>query len=235
MDGVNFQSASVISPLGHSSLQFVSGTMPTAGVSSPVESLRLSNQFNDSGSQDSGSQNLDNQDLGSQCSGSQGLGNGDMDYPSVIEGADPTELLNYLHSGNLWMVNSRRRNGLVLIKSYHAEFAGPGAVVGSYFDLDCQRVIPVGKLSLIRPESHEERQKAYLIRRQWIRLTQQFTDQSVPLKRAQMMLTQFENYFDQQTIANIPDEAFSMLVGVLPYTVRQARRVPGKLNVKVKS
>ncbi|MGJ3252104.1 MAG: hypothetical protein ACFE0J_13380 [Elainellaceae cyanobacterium] len=151
------------------------------------------------------------------------------------EYSDASEILDLLQQGHLLMVNSRRKNGLILYKKYHAEFAGPGAAVGSFFDLDCQRVLPVGDLSLIPPHSHDERQKAFLIRRQWIRLTQQFTDSSVSLKRAQMILNQFEVYFDQDTISQIPDEAFSLLVGVLPYTIRMARRPPRKLNVKVKS
>jgi len=151
------------------------------------------------------------------------------------EYSDASEISDLLQRGHLLMVNSRRKNGLILYKKYHAEFAGPGAAVGSFFDLDCQRVLPVGDLSLIPPHSHDERQKAFLIRRQWIRLTQQFTDSSVPLKRAQMILNQFEVYFDQDTISQIPDEAFSLLVGVLPYTIRMARRPPRKLNIKVKS
>lgn len=143
----------------------------------------------------------------------------------MIECSNPDEILKHLHSGRLLMVNSRRKNGLILYKQFHAEFAGPGAAVGGFFDEDCQQVLPVGKLSLLIPDSHEERQKAYLIRRQWIRLTQQFTDNSVPLQRAQMILNQFENYFDAQTIANLPDASFAMLVGVLPPTVRAARSV----------
>jgi hypothetical protein len=155
--------------------------------------------------------------------------------PMKAEYSDAAEILEQIQKGRLLMVNSRRKNGLILYKQYHAEFAGPGAAVGSFFDLDCQRVLPVGNLSLITPTSHEERQKAYLIRRQWIRLTQQFTDNSVSLKRAQMILNQFEVYFDQATIAQVPDEAFALMVGVLPHTIRTARRPPRKLNIKVKS
>lgn len=158
-----------------------------------------------------------------------------LDCPSVLEDADASQILEYLQTGSLWVVNSRRRNGLILCKPFYAEFAGPGAAVGGVFDLDCQKVIPVGNLSMVQPTSHEARHDAYLIRRQWIRLTQQFTDQTVPLQRAQMILNQFENYFDQDTIARIPDEAFALLVGVLPYSVRMARRRPGKLNVKAKA
>ncbi|NJR66199.1 MAG: hypothetical protein HC772_14150 [Leptolyngbyaceae cyanobacterium CRU_2_3] len=139
-----------------------------------------------------------------------------IDCPPVVEDASACKILQYLQNGHLLMVNSRRRNGLILCKSFYAEFAGPGAAVGGVFDQDCQQVIPVGKLSLIQPNSHEERHQAYLIRRQWIRLTQQFTDQSVPLQRAQMILNQFENYFDQDTIARIPDESFALLVAFYP-------------------
>lgn len=155
--------------------------------------------------------------------------------PQALENANPAEIVQHLHQGGLWMVNDQRRNGLILVKGYYAEFAGPGAAVGSFFDLDCQWVIPVGDLSLVQPESHENRQKAYLIRRQWIKLTQQVTDQSSSLQRAQLILSQFENYFDVETIARVPDEALALLVGVLPYSVRMARRTPGKLNVKVKT
>jgi hypothetical protein len=154
--------------------------------------------------------------------------------PSMIEGVSPELLLDYIRSGQVWTVNSRQRNGVILCKPFHSEFAGPGAAIGGYLDPDCQRVIPMGKLSLVRATSHQERQNAYLIRRQWIKLTQQVTDKSAPLQRAQLILNQFENYFDQETVARIPDEAFALMVGVLPYTVRMARRTPGKLTVRVK-
>lgn len=156
------------------------------------------------------------------------------EMPAIVEGVSPEELLTYICSGQVWQVNSRQRNGVILCKPFHTEFAGPGAAVGGYLDLDCQRVIPMGKLSLVRPDCHQERQNAYLIRRQWIKLTQQVTDKSAPIQRAQLILNQFENYFDQETIARIPDEAFALMVGVLPYTVRMARRPPGKLTVRVR-
>lgn len=121
------------------------------------------------------------------------------------------------------MINSRKRNGLILIKSFHAEFAGPGSAIGGDFDRDCQQIIPVGDLTIGEPESSDERQKAYLIRRQWIRLAQQITDHPLPGDRVKMMLQQFENYFTTETVQALPDEAFALLVGVLPHTVLQIR------------
>lgn len=152
----------------------------------------------------------------------------------LIEYPHDSDIMTQLNSGQLLMVNSRRRNGLIIYKRFHAEFAGPGAAVGSFFDVDCKRVVPVGDLSLIYPENQEERQKAYLIRRQWIRLTQQLTDNPVPLQRAQMILNQFENYFGAETVAELPDEAFALLVGVLPQTIEMMRRNPENFDAKVK-
>jgi hypothetical protein len=141
----------------------------------------------------------------------------------MVEHPDNSEILTQLKAGQLLMVNARRRNGLIIYKRFYAEFAGPGAAVGSFFDLDCQRILPVGDLSLLGPDSQEERQKAYLIRRQWIRLTQQLTDNPHPVQRAQKILTQFDNYFGAEIVDQLPDEAFALMVGVLPQTIRSVR------------
>lgn len=160
--------------------------------------------------------------------------NSDATIPAaILTGSDPAALADYLLQGHLLVVSKRQRNGLLLVKEFYAEFAGPGAIVGGNFDRDCRRVIPVGHLSLTPPSNHDECQEAFLIRRQWIRLTQQFTDSSGPaVGRARMILNQFETYFDARAVQKLPDEAFALLVGVFPHTVRLARRPAGKLNVK---
>jgi hypothetical protein len=150
-----------------------------------------------------------------------------------IQTSQAVEILKQLHDKQLLIVNTRRRNGLIIYKRYHAEFAGPGSAVGGLFDLDCQRVLPVGNLSLLSPESSDERQRAYLIRRQWVRLTREITDNSVPLQRAQKILNQFEGFFDTETIAKLPDDAFSLLVGVLPETIKKVRNRDDRVDVSV--
>jgi hypothetical protein len=134
------------------------------------------------------------------------------------------DILAEINSGKLLMVDSRRRNGLILIKGFHAEFAGPGAAVGGALDADSQQAIPVGDFCFVCPLSPAERQKAFGIRRHWVRLTEQLTAKSVAAERAQMILTQFEQYFDSETVAQIPDEALALLVGVFPQTIRAARQ-----------
>ena len=155
---------------------------------------------------------------------------GASEMTNSSEEKNAPEIVKMLHSGQVLVVNSRRRNGLILYKGFHAEFAGPGAAVGSIHDLDCQLALPVGNLSLLAPDSHEERQKAYLIRRQWIRLMKQITEKPTPQQRVQKILEQFEQYFDAETVAQLPDEAFALLVGVLPQTVSAIRHSYSSFN-----
>jgi hypothetical protein len=134
-----------------------------------------------------------------------------------------SELLSQLKSGDLFVVDSRKRSGLIIFKPFHAEFAGPGAAIGSVFDQDCIAVLPVGDFSAVPLGTVEDRQKAYLIRRQWIRLVQQITDNPDAQERVRMLLNQFNNYFDWSTVGQISDEAFALMVGVLPQTVQTVR------------
>ncbi|CEJ42459.1 hypothetical protein [Umezakia ovalisporum] len=165
------------------------------------------------------------------------------DYPHTIflnhlvmtdgtEHSDSSDILTLLHSGKVFVVNSRKRNGLILFKRYHAEFAGPGAAVGGNYDRDCERVLPIGNLSLLIPETYEEREKAYLIRRQWIRLIKQITENQPPQQRIQKILDQFEQYFPPETVAQMPDIVFALLVGVFPQTVGMVRRLGNDWNDK---
>ncbi|MGB5594882.1 MAG: hypothetical protein WBM32_21890 [Crocosphaera sp.] len=133
------------------------------------------------------------------------------------------DILQSLQGKQLLVINPRRKNGLILYKSYHAEFAGPGAAIGANFDDDVVDVLPVGKLSLTIPKTSQERIKSYLIRRQWVKLAKQISDNAIPQQRAQVILNQFEHWFDLDTATLLPDEAFALLVGVLPQTMKKVR------------
>jgi len=143
----------------------------------------------------------------------------------LIDNLHSSDIIKELSNGKLLLVDSRRRNGLILIKYFHAEFAGPGAAVGGAFDVESVQAIPVGDFCLVYPQSPQERQKAYSIRRHWVRLMEQLTAKPEALERAQMLLTQFEQYFDSETVAQIPDRALALLIGVFPQTIRAAREL----------
>ena len=133
------------------------------------------------------------------------------------------QLLSRLKAQELSIVNPRRKNGLIIYKTYHAEFAGPGAIVGGQFDAGAVKVLAVGNISLFSPQDSQSRKQAYKMRRQWVKLTKQIIDNPQPTQRAQVILNQFEHWFDAETVAELPDEAFALLVGVLPQTIRKVR------------
>ncbi|HEY9705031.1 MAG TPA: hypothetical protein V6C58_21510 [Allocoleopsis sp.] len=138
-----------------------------------------------------------------------------MDQDNIIQ-----KLHNYKE---ILIIDSKRCNGLILYKRYYADFAGPGAAVGGWFDQNCDQIFPVGDISLISPKSAQERELAYKTRLQWIRQMKRITENPKPIQRAQIVLDRFENYFNPQTIEQIPDQALALLVGVFPSTIRQVR------------
>lgn len=146
-----------------------------------------------------------------------------MNQQNTEQNGQKTKILAQLKAKELLVVNPRRKNGLIVCKKYHAEFAGPGAVIGGQFDLDVINVIPVGDISLIYPQTPKERKQAYKMRRQWVRLTKQIIDNPIPTERAQVIINQFEHWFDPETVTQLPDEVFALLVGVLPQTIRKVR------------
>lgn len=133
------------------------------------------------------------------------------------------DLLQRLQKQEILVVNSRRKNGVIIYKPYHAEFAGPGSLIGGVIDADLVKILPVGELGVNFPENAKERISAYLMRRQWNRLIKQITEQPNPEERAQLILNQFEHWFDKQTMVQIPDDAFALLVGVFPETLHRVR------------
>ncbi len=146
-----------------------------------------------------------------------------------------TQIVSQLKSGQLLALAPERLGGLIICKRHHAEFAGAGSAVGGLFDLTCVRVIPLGDAVLVHPESREARQQAYATRQKWIDLTQKAIQHAVPLWRAQAILTLFEQYFDAETAARVPDDVVALLAAVLPKTVemaRQSAQVSGESSVK---
>lgn len=128
-----------------------------------------------------------------------------LDQPEISSGnQDICDQVRWqLKQGELLIVNPRRKNGLIIYKTYHAEFAGPGAIVGGQFDLDVSKLLAVGNLSLVTPSNSQARKQAYKMRRQWVKLTKQIIDNPVPTERAQVILNQFEHWFDVATVADL--------------------------------
>ena len=137
----------------------------------------------------------------------------------------PPQILSQLHSGQLLRIEGKDGTALLVCHRHHTEIAGPGAAVGGLLDLDCRRVIPIGKVALVGTQSHEERRKAFLLRQRWIQRTHKAASEPVPLKRATTILMMLERYCGVEATAQLPDDILGQLVGVLPKTMAMARQV----------
>jgi hypothetical protein len=135
----------------------------------------------------------------------------------------PNSLDSLLNSSQLMAVGEQRKSGLILCKQYHAEFAGPGAAVGSSAEQSYHAVVAIGSPSLVPVITHEERQKAYSRRIQWGRWLNRIVDNPDPILRAEKLFASFEEFFGYQVAANLPDHVLAMLVGVLPQTIQSVR------------
>lgn len=149
-----------------------------------------------------------------------------MSQPSLLPQltVNSKQVLTQLSSGQILTIDSRCRGGIILCKRHHAEFAGYGAAVGGSCDIDCNRVIPIGDVRLIHPESFLDRQKAFIMRQRWFRFTQKAMESSVPLQRAHIILVMLEKYFGTEAVNSISDDVICQLIGVLPKTVTMARQ-----------
>lgn len=122
-------------------------------------------------------------------------------------------------------VSAQRRNGLILCKAYHAEFAGPGAAVGRPCDFDCEFAIALGKKwQLVDVTTAEEAQNAYSRRIQWMYWLKKIAEQKQPAQRAEVLLSSFDAFFDPEAIAALPQGVLARLVGVFEGTMAQVHR-----------
>jgi hypothetical protein len=143
---------------------------------------------------------------------------------SLVPWVDPEQLVCSLGSGQLLMVAPQRHNALIICKTFHAEFAGPGAAVGGPLDVESSSVVPIGDVALLHPRSYQERQNAYAKRLHWMRWLQQITDNPLSAQRARTLLFSLEEFFSAEVVSQLPDEVLARLVGVLPQTIAASRR-----------
>lgn len=142
---------------------------------------------------------------------------------SLVQWVEPGQLIRSLSSGQLLMVDPQRPNALIICKTFHAEFAGPGAAVGGPLDVESGGVVPIGDVVLLHPQDHQERQSAYAKRLHWMRWLQQITDNPLPAQRARILLFSLEEFFSADLVSQLPDDILARLVGVLPQTIAAVR------------
>lgn len=136
----------------------------------------------------------------------------------------PTELSGEaLNLAPLLAVSEHKRSGLILCKPYHAEFAGPGAAIGTLIDQECTAIVAIGSPEIIELLTHEDRQQAYGRRIQWTRWLHKITDNPDPILRTEKLFAGFEAFFGSAILSSLSDEVLALLAGVLPPTIAIVR------------
>lgn len=128
-----------------------------------------------------------------------------------------------LPAEHLVAISEQKKSGIILCKEFHAEFAGPGAVIGSLVESQYRAIITIGSPELIPVKSFDDRRKAYGRRIQWGRWLQKIIENPEPTLRAERLLAGFEEFFGRQVVVSLPSDVLAMLAGVLPRTIETVR------------
>ena len=134
----------------------------------------------------------------------------------------------------LLAVGEHKRSGLIICKTYHAEFAGPGAIVGTLVEQAYVSIIAIGAPEIIPVVTHQQRQTAYSRRIQWLRWLQKIAEHTAPLERAEKLFASFEEFFGAHALMSLTDDVLALLIGVLPSTIATVRshyRFPEALDL----
>ncbi|MEQ8963821.1 MAG: hypothetical protein RLP02_38940 [Coleofasciculus sp. C2-GNP5-27] len=143
---------------------------------------------------------------------------------SSTDSSCPSVPLNLLKSGQLLMITPDCRGALIIQKRFYADFVGPGAAVGSSFDVDCTSVYVIGEVEFYAPTTYTERQQAFQKRREYCETLQSMVMIPTPLDRAATILHQLSLWLDVNVISEIPSGLIAQLAGVLTKTVTIIRR-----------
>lgn len=125
--------------------------------------------------------------------------------------------------------------GLIVSDAFHAEFAGPGAVVYSPVEPSYCQIVAIGQPCLIPIKGNRERILAFRRRMDWLRWQRYVTRHEVPAVRADRLLQSFEGWFGVEVTRHLPDEPLAQLAAVLPTTMAQVRRRKETLGASVAS
>jgi hypothetical protein len=134
-------------------------------------------------------------------------------------------LLHRLRSGQLYSLPADCQGGLIILKSFYADFAGAGAAIGGEFDRHCTAVYAVGTVRLERRTSRVEREDTLKTRITYAENLAAMTHVAVPLRRGSLIVNSLSQWLSAELAMTIPYELIGKLVGISPITVKLAWQV----------
>lgn len=129
-------------------------------------------------------------------------------------------LIHRLTSGHILTITPDSQGGLLLVKPFYTDFAGPGAAIGGEFDRSCTAVYPVGNLRFQTLLNQRDRQDALHTRITYVEQLSVILDNPYPLQRAQLMTRYLADCLPGNLSLTVSAELIAGLAGVLPDTVR---------------
>jgi hypothetical protein len=114
------------------------------------------------------------------------------------------------------------RGGLILRKSFYADFVSAGAAIGGRSDQQYTEIYVIGQVKLQTLLLPVERQRACQRRMACIQTLARISSTPSSPQRALLIVNQLCDWVGIGTASEIPVEWVASLAGVLPKTVRQA-------------
>lgn len=127
--------------------------------------------------------------------------------------------LQFFESGQLLLLSTQQKAGLILQQPHFADFVGMGGAVGGNFDVKSVMVYPIGKVEFVVPDTYEQKRQAFQRRIAYMNSLHKITAVDAPLQRAFLIVRQLSLWVGQPEAQTIPLELVAQLVGVLPESV----------------
>ena len=131
-------------------------------------------------------------------------------------------ILRRIQSGSLISLVTDSLGGLIIIKPFYADFAGPGAAIGGEFDRRCTAIYTVGNVQLQTPVTHAEREMTILTRVAYAEALTTLLNIQVPIRRSSLMIEHLCQWMPRDIAETIPAELIGKLISVPPATVKLA-------------
>lgn len=147
-------------------------------------------------------------------------------YPAAVtrQSDKNAAILNCLKSGQVFTLDPDYPGGLIIYKSFYADFAGPGAAVGGEFDRTCTAVYAVGPIHLQPNSTREQREAALNTRITYAELLAEIANIAVPLRRSYRIVEQLSQWLSREIVIALPAELIAKMVGVLPISIELAQQ-----------
>jgi hypothetical protein len=134
--------------------------------------------------------------------------------PAVSMLRPNAELLSQLQNGQLLTIDPACMGGLLIVKSFYVDFAGPGAAVGGTVDRQCTAVYVIGTVRFKQCKTSMEREESLYTRMAYAERLSTILNIAMPLRRGCLIVEQLRQWVMPDAVDRIPSALISKLVSV---------------------